>query len=98
VIVKAVIAYAFDAGFEIVIATDVPAHVPDKQPGITLGARLIVGATAFAATTGAATGTKKRMPDNARIARVSPELNFLAYSFVRVFILYFRNVLPGERI
>jgi hypothetical protein len=98
VMVKAVIAYALDEGLEIVTETAVAAHVPDVQPGITLGDRPIVGATALAAITGEAMGTRNSNPDNARIARVNPELNFLAYSLLRVFILYFRRKLSQNPI
>ncbi len=48
-----------------------------------------VGKEAFDAKTGVATGMSTSRPENARSARVSPELNFVTYSFRRVFMYVF---------
>jgi len=43
---------------------------------------------AFWANTGIERGTRKRSPENSRSARMVPELNFVRYAFVGVFIIF----------
>jgi hypothetical protein len=53
---------------------------------------LTVGGTAFVACTGETTGTRKRMAENANSARIVPELNFVTYALLGVYIMYFRSL------
>ena len=52
---------------------------------------LTVGRLAFAAKIGEATGMRNRRPENAKSARIVPELSFVTYAFEGVFILYFQG-------
>ena len=65
------------------IVTAVP-----EPPTIALGVKVITGRSEFAAETGLAMGTRKSIPEIARIAKIIPELNFIGYAFVGVFILF----------
>ena len=57
---------------------------------LKLGVR--VGKDAFcAALTGAARGIRNNTPESASNARIVPELNFVKYAFVGVFILFSTN-------
>lgn len=49
-----------------------------------------VGRLPFEAKTGVADtiGIRTRRPERARIARIVPELNFVVYAFVGVFIIF----------
>ncbi len=49
-----------------------------------------------AALTGAARGIRNNTPESASNARIVPELNFVRYAFVRVFILFSENVPLNE--
>ena len=55
---------------------------------ITFGVMENVGETAFAPKTGDATGMRMRSPENANSASIVPELIFLKYAFVGVFIIF----------
>ena len=52
-----------------------------------------VGRFALEAKIGEPRGKKSRRPDRARIARIVPELNFVRYAFVGVFIIFRGSVL-----
>ena len=56
-----------------------------------------VGNDAFcAALTGAARGIRNNTPESASNARIVPELNFVRYAFVSVFILFSENAPLNE--
>ena len=58
-----------------------------------------VGNDAFcAALTGAARGIRNNTPENASNASIVPELNFVKYAFVGVFILIFNYRPPKVHI
>jgi hypothetical protein len=59
-------------------------------PKKTLGETEIVGLLVPDATVGAASGTRKSIPETASSAMRSPELNFLKYTFVGVFNIFRR--------
>jgi hypothetical protein len=86
VTVKPVMAYALLDG----LATDIVSPVV-AVPRSTFGDTENVGGEELEANTGAATGIRNSIPDTASSASISPELNFLRYAFVGVFILYFRE-------
>ena len=55
-----------------------------------------VGSAAFEARTGVETGTRISRPEKMRSARISPELNFVTYSFLRVLKCVFGKTHPGS--
>ena len=63
--------------------------MPPPPPTITLGEAEKVGRVALlAAYAGATAGTRMSRPERARIASIVPELIFVKYAFVGVFILF----------
>ncbi len=78
------IAYKLDAGFD----TENDTAVPGGPAFTRLGAPTTVGRPVFIASTGAAIGMRNNMLERARIASIVPELNFVRYAFVGVFILF----------
>ncbi len=85
-----VIAYALVDGFFTVTVKPVAVEAMTA-----FGVAVSVGRAAFcAALTGAARGTKNRKLESARRVRIVPELNFVRYAFVGVFILF--SIVPPE--
>jgi hypothetical protein len=85
--VNPVIAYWLLAGLLSVKAIVLPGPPLMGEPTVIATA----GGLAFAATTGATTGTKMRNPEKKRRDRIVPELNFVTYDLEIVFISCFQD-------
>ena len=72
------------------------APIVPPRTGLALVAET-VGGSELAANTCGAIGTRKMSPEIARSARIVPELNFVTYAFVSVFII-FKKGSPSEYI
>jgi hypothetical protein len=89
--VKPVIVYELEVGLARVTVNDCDAPPIAGLLPVTVA----VGRLPFEAKTGDAMGIKKRRPERARIARIVPELNFVRYAFVGVFIYFQVEVARG---
>lgn len=78
------IAYWLVEGLDTVISREVVGAPAECWKVEVTGER--ISAFEFEAKTGVATGTKKRIPDTASRASTSPELRFLRYEYLGVFI------------
>ena len=65
---------------------------------ITFGVMVKVSGEELVPKAGVARGTRIRRPENARSARIVPELNFVTYALFGVYIMYFRSEEPRDPI
>jgi hypothetical protein len=93
VTVNADTAYWFEAGLKMdSVAVGVVADAT------TFGVMVKTTGEVLVPNAGVASGTRTRSPENARSARIVPELNFVTYALLCVYIVYFRTNNPWDRI